>query len=146
MAMVRAMALAMALAMAMAMALAMAMAEAKALAMAMALAGAKALAEAKAMGAVDFYTEGEGPTLQKAFNKAVEEAQYEHGHGGYTGTIAEKQSVKLVGTVDSTEQAHELAYKLIEDEDPRVDDKWGPAGAIQIAGTNKYLFFGNASS
>lgn len=42
------------------------------------------------MGACDFETRGFGKTAQDAFNEAVDRARYEHGHGGYTGTIAEK--------------------------------------------------------
>lgn len=42
------------------------------------------------MGACDFTTVGVGKTPQEAFNKAHEAAQWEYGHGGYSGTIAEK--------------------------------------------------------
>jgi hypothetical protein len=33
---------------------------------------------------------------------------------------------------------------LLEDDDPRVADKWGPAGCIKVA-EGEYLFFGWAS-
>jgi hypothetical protein len=42
------------------------------------------------MGACDFYEVAQGKTAREAFQRAVEDAQYESGHGGYTGTIAEK--------------------------------------------------------
>lgn len=42
------------------------------------------------MGACDFSTTALGKTAEDAFRKAREEAAWEHGHGGYTGTIAEK--------------------------------------------------------
>lgn len=42
------------------------------------------------MGAADFTTIATGKTVGEAFNKARRDAQYEFGHGGYTGTIAEK--------------------------------------------------------
>jgi hypothetical protein len=42
------------------------------------------------MGACDFESVGFGKTANDAFRQAVSEAQYEYGHGGYTGTIAEK--------------------------------------------------------
>lgn len=48
------------------------------------------------MGAVDFTSYAWGKTPAEAFNAAVEHAQWEHGHGGYSGTIAEKYSYTLV--------------------------------------------------
>lgn len=95
------------------------------------------------MGACDFYTLGSGPNLKKAFRLAVDDAKYESGHGGYTSTIAEKNEVVLVDKADTTEAAFEKAYDLIDD--PKVSDKWGPAGAIHISDTDKYVFFGWAS-
>jgi hypothetical protein len=44
------------------------------------------------MGATNFYTEAEGKTFAEAFSNAVREARHWHGHGGYSGTIAEKPS------------------------------------------------------
>jgi hypothetical protein len=47
------------------------------------------------MGA-DFFTDtATGKTAREAFRQAVEHAQYESGHGGYTGTIAEKHEYVL---------------------------------------------------
>lgn len=43
------------------------------------------------MGATDFQTYAYGKTAQEAFRAAQEHARYEYGHGGYTGTIAEKR-------------------------------------------------------
>jgi len=45
------------------------------------------------MGACDFESRGFGKTVRDAFRSAREEAQYLYGHAGYTGTIAEKDSV-----------------------------------------------------
>lgn len=42
------------------------------------------------MGACDFAAAAHGKTAREAFARAVERAQWEHGHGGYTGTVAEK--------------------------------------------------------
>lgn len=42
------------------------------------------------MGGCDFDVVARGPSAKEAFRLAVEQAQYESGHGGYTGTIAEK--------------------------------------------------------
>jgi len=44
------------------------------------------------MGACDFFTTAKGRTAEEAFRNAVSNAQYQCGHGGYTGTIAEKDS------------------------------------------------------
>jgi hypothetical protein len=84
-------------------------------------------------------------TPQKAFRAAVENACWEYGHSGYTGTIAEKSEFVTVGSVVTVEEAYKLANRLINEGDPRVDDKWGPAGCISIAGKG-FLFFGWASS
>ena len=42
------------------------------------------------MGAQTFVAVGKGKTMKEAFASAHEQAAWEHGHGGYTGTIAEK--------------------------------------------------------
>lgn len=47
------------------------------------------------MGATDFSTYGLGKTAREAFNHAQDEARYYHGHGGYSGTIAEKPGYVL---------------------------------------------------
>jgi hypothetical protein len=47
------------------------------------------------MGACDFTTVAWGRTPKEAFSAAVEDAQWEHGHGGYSGTIAEKHDFVL---------------------------------------------------
>jgi len=43
------------------------------------------------MGAEVFYNRVKGTSASKAFNEERENACYEYGHGGYTGTIAEKR-------------------------------------------------------
>lgn len=78
------------------------------------------------------------------FREAVQDACHYHGHGGYTGTIAEKHDFVLIDAVDDANAARRLANKLVENEDPRIDDKWGPAGAILYP--DHVLFFGWASS
>lgn len=47
------------------------------------------------MGATSFSTIMRGDTLDEAYRKATEDARYWHGHGGYTGTIAEKNGYTL---------------------------------------------------
>lgn len=85
------------------------------------------------MGALTFESYAEGTDVDKAFQAAVDQALYDHGHSGYTGTIAEKDSYVIIeSTPLSPEAAEELADKLIRDNDDRIADKWGPAGAIAV--------------
>jgi len=96
------------------------------------------------MGACTFSDVGEGKNAREAFNNLVKDACYENGHGGYTGTIAEKHSFNMIVCPEG-EDPFEYADTLIENGDRRVDDKWGPAGCINL-GDGRYLFFGWASS
>jgi len=106
------------------------------------------------MGASSFIHVSFGETAKEAFNAAVKEARYDHGHAGYTGTMAEKDGFieieLLEGNANETDaertaRAEDYANKLIDDGDPRIDDKWGPAGCLKF-GDGKYLFFGWASA
>lgn len=96
------------------------------------------------MGAETFIERARGKTAQAAFEAVSEQAAYEHGHGGYTGTIAEKSSFVMIQLPEGKD-AEEYAEELIDDDDERISDKWGPAGCIQI-GPEQFLFFGWASS
>lgn len=96
------------------------------------------------MGANTFTAEASGATAQLAFSNAVEQARYDYGHRGYTGSIAEKSSFVMI-PLPAGEDAFTLARRLTEEGDPRIDDKWGPAGCIDL-GHGAYLFFGWASS
>ncbi|MFJ4010969.1 hypothetical protein [Streptomyces sp. NPDC090026] len=85
------------------------------------------------MGAYEFTNYQDGTDVQQAFDTAVEQAQYEYGHGGYTGTLAEKTSYTVITETPMLEaEAEAYAAKLLSDDDPRVRDKWGPAGAIPV--------------
>lgn len=98
------------------------------------------------MGANTFYVQGRGETAHRAFNALVDQALYDHGHAGYTGTIAEKDDFEMIKVpVGWDGTAESYASKLIQDDDPRVCNKWGPAGCIQT-GPGEFLFFGWASS
>ena len=96
------------------------------------------------MGANTFFCKAKGNTAREAFKNAVQEAQYEYGHGGYSGTIAEKSDFVVI-TVPKGKDAEDYAYELLDKEDHRVDDKWGPAGCVMLE-KGVYLFFGWASS
>jgi hypothetical protein len=56
------------------------------------------------MGAEQFCVVAHGKTAQDAFNRAVDAAAYEYGHGGYTGSIAEKHEYALVQVPDDFPQ------------------------------------------
>jgi len=96
------------------------------------------------MGAETFQVTVEAKTAAEAFKVAREDALYNNGHGGYTGSIAEKSKFVTISVPDGTDP---IAYAngLIDDGDPRIDDKWGPAGCVKVA-EGKWHFFGWASS
>ncbi len=96
------------------------------------------------MGAEVFMTRYTGKSAKEAFHNCVESALYDYGHAGYTGTIAEKDSYVIIELPEGKEPEN-YADELIDECDPRIDDKWGPAGCIDC-GSGEYLFFGWASS
>ena len=103
------------------------------------------------MGAEYFCEVGKGKTVKEAFNRLVEEARYESGHGGYTGTIAEKSDYKSASSkvFENRQEAMDFAEKKSEDGNHWSDDKWGPAAYVSFKndkGEVCYLFFGWASS
>jgi hypothetical protein len=61
------------------------------------------------MGAANFQTTGQGKTPAEAFYAAREHAAWESGHGGYTGTIAEKSEFVL-----AAKPARMSAARLVE--------------------------------
>lgn len=98
------------------------------------------------MGAATFMQKFRGDTVQKAFDGATEMARWDHGHAGYSGTLAEKGDFVEI-TLPKGEDPDDYADKLIRDRDKRIDDKWGPAGAIKVPDEEGlWLFFGWASS
>ncbi len=100
------------------------------------------------MGACNFYCSATGKTASEAFSYAVEKAQYDFGHAGYTGSIAEKDSFVSIPLPEG-EDPLRYADQLLDAGDPRIDDKWGPAGCIKTGekrdGEDVFLFFGWAS-
>lgn len=93
------------------------------------------------MGAAGFTEIATGPNAKDAFSQIRDEARYEYGHGGYSGTIAEKGSFELVTNQPVPEEVAEvMAQELMA---TRFGDKWGPAGAIPIVrGTRKVAVTG----
>jgi hypothetical protein len=125
------------------------------------------------MGATTFSTTAVGKTADAAFTEARNEALYQYGHNGYTGTIAEKRSYQLItDSLESIRARYErlpepelrrfvlaglqegkreyMAAALLDLNDPRIDNKYGPAGCIDLGPAkdgkqHKYLFFGWAA-
>ncbi len=96
------------------------------------------------MGAQQFWSSACGKTAKEAFIAAREDALYDYGHRGYTGTIAEKTEFVIIPVPEGIEPTA-FMDKLMDEDDPRINDKWGPAGCIQ-SGPEDWLFFGWASS
>jgi len=101
------------------------------------------------MGATTFSNTAFGKNAEEAFITLIQDARHENGHGGYTGTIAEKHDYVIIvpEVFDSRAAAETYADKLMEEDDPRISDKWGPAGCLKYKSGDKtnYLFFGWAS-
>lgn len=95
------------------------------------------------MGGTTFGCKARGKTAREAFQQARAKALYDHGHAGYTGTIAEKHAFTLIKVPSDTDPIT-YANDLMDDGDPRVDDKWGPAGCLDL-GNGEFYFFGWAS-
>jgi len=93
------------------------------------------------MGATEFYARADGETAELAFAEAVERAREESGGRGYTGTIAEKSSFRLVRPRGG-EAPGECAER--HEREGTFGDKWGPAGCVHLGGPS-YAFFGVAS-
>lgn len=96
------------------------------------------------MGAQSFMQRARGKDATDAFNHAVGEAQWEYGYGGYTGSMAEKDCYVEIALPEGVDP-EEYADELISNRDPRIDDKWGPAGCFALP-DGDYFFFGWASS
>jgi hypothetical protein len=106
------------------------------------------------MGAATFTNYQSGTSVEDCFKDAVANALHWHGHGGYTGTIAEKDSYTIISDQGMPyQQAVALADGMLSERNDTVDDKWGPAGAIRVkqrvskhhARMAGWLFFGWAS-
>jgi hypothetical protein len=83
-------------------------------------------------GGQEFYTYGPGANADAAFRSAVQSARHESGHGGGSGTIAEKGSFKLRADPMTRDEAEDFANQDINN-----NDKWGPAFAIPIVADAK---------
>jgi hypothetical protein len=103
------------------------------------------------MGADEFQYKKSAKTAEEAFQALVEQARYEDGNGGYTGTIAEKSDFRMEQPrTDETPRA--CVTRCIEDERHWSWDKWGPAACVdggpdpKRPGLRIFYFFGYAAS
>lgn len=97
------------------------------------------------MGAAEFTAVSDNDDVSRAFAELTTEARHEHGHGGYTGTIAEKDTYRVFRIQPHTlEEADQIAYDYLERDTGKFCDKYGPAGAIKLH--KGWLFFGVAAS
>ena len=99
------------------------------------------------MGAELFAVKARGKTAQEAFNNAVQEARYDFGHAGYSGTIAEKDSFEMANVPVGMSPKEYVDNFFKDSSDSPFDDKWGPAGCVKDPyAEDTYVFFGWASS
>jgi len=89
------------------------------------------------MGATDFANEYRGTaTIEEAYQELVNQALWDHGHAGYTGTIGESRGfvmdpgVKEPMTIDAALERAQDWERYDRGEDG--PEKWGPAWAIPL--------------
>ena len=103
------------------------------------------------MGANGFQNSCSATTADEAFRVLVDRARYDHGHAGYTGTIAEKQDFQMERPRQG-ETPRECVARSMNDDNHWSCDKWGPAACIdggpdpKNPGFRIFYFFGWASS
>lgn len=73
--------------------------------------------------------------VEKAHDQLVKQAQYDHGHAGYSGTFAESPGV----TVSSLEFDNEEEAEEYLNENTK---KWENAIAVRIKGTDTWVIGG----
>lgn len=108
------------------------------------------------MGADQFESHSALPTLRDAFAEAQQQAAWEHGHGGYTGTMAEKHDCRsftlpegktssdVIDALEDWTGAPKPTW-LPHGIEEAYNDKWGPAVAVR-SDDGGWDFFGYASS
>jgi hypothetical protein len=103
------------------------------------------------MGADTFRVTARAKTASEAFETLYQKAKYDHGHAGYTGTIAEKPGFRIFETPEGMTpkefiqaiESDKFAYdeKVME----YYDDKWAMAVCVQVE-EDLWTFLGCASS
>jgi hypothetical protein len=88
-------------------------------------------------------------SVEEAFRHAQDNARYMYGHGGYTGTIAEKPGFVMRNNGKPVSREKVIAWGYQDGED---NDKWGPAYCVPVTkeeGDKEiggWFFYGWASS
>jgi hypothetical protein len=104
------------------------------------------------MGAYTFYNDVDNKyhkTIEDAFRETVAYAKWRYGHGGYSGTIAEKASFVIRNNGEPVPEGRALSFCK---EDGKSNDKWGPAYAVTLCVSESdptivgWMFYGRASS
>jgi hypothetical protein len=75
----------------------------------------------------------EGVGLAEAFRLVQDRARYDHGHAGYSGTIAE---------ADGFQEVLHPEFATMDDASAWADahaEKWGPALVVSVKGGKKYF-------
>jgi len=72
--------------------------------------------------------------IEEAAQGVIEQAEYDYGHSGYSGSFAEKGGVTIHR--DEVFIFETLADTFIEKMD---SDKWGPADVVPVAGVGWYM-------
>jgi len=70
--------------------------------------------------------------IENKAQKIIDQAAYDYGHAGYSGSFAEKLSVKI---------DRSIVYDNEDDADKRCEDngKWEPADVVPIKGIGWYM-------
>lgn len=96
------------------------------------------------MGAESFIETAVAATAEEAFAALRERAAWVHGHGGYTGTIAEKHEFRTFALPDTFGSPSEIAKAHMHGRAGQTDaitlaanDKWGPACCFDITETDE---------
>ena len=98
------------------------------------------------MGACTFITTATGPTARDAFRDARDMARRDlerdpdFDGDPSSGSVAGKGSFTMIAR-DASLEPYEQAERMIDAQDPRVDDKRGPAGCLDL-GSDTWMFFG----
>ena len=105
------------------------------------------------MGATNFSTQATGPSPQQAYHAACREAEHEHGHNSYNGTISTTASFTIT-ELDQTSFTQAAIDRWLERAWERTE-KWGPCECLELPrklapkgtprGHRAYLFAGWAA-
>ena len=104
------------------------------------------------MGAHNLSDRAVGKTMREAYDSAVANAEHEHGHNAYNGTISTTE-----GFHDRTRRYEELLKKHGDDEGEQKwyeeawdnttkwEEAWGAKAKVNKDGDNLYIFAGWAA-